>query len=105
MNTTITTTLIHAAALVAISQAIISGFNPFHILWTSIQNVKINNEPRKQRTPLPVFLVPLVCGPCFSFWSTLIMVRLYPTGMGILTDIGIASISYIASKVIHRLIK
>lgn len=91
--------IIQAVYLVGISQAIIAGFNPVRIIWDSVQNV-IN--PGKQKG-IPILMVPLVCAPCFSFWSTLIAGFTNPIWIGYLPVIGTASFAFLFSKVIHIL--
>jgi hypothetical protein len=95
--------IIQAGFLAMIGQAIVSGFNPVQIIWRSIQNVIVQNDSSKTAKPVPIILVPLVCGPCFSFWSTLITMYLNHIWIGHLAAIGMASFAFLFSKLIHIL--
>lgn len=90
--------IITALCMIFISQAIISQFKPVQQIW-----FKFVGKPWRPEAP-PILLVPFTCGPCFAFWSTLITTAVTSQDLTILHGVGLASFSFIASKLIHKLI-
>lgn len=105
------TETIFTALLVAwISLAVISGagfglgYRAWH-LFTKLRNVWHGREPEPEDFPIYPrgIWVPLFCAPCAAFWAGAVIFSLQ--GLPGLQILGLASFSWLASKVINNYIK